>query len=97
MSNPLHPGLFPIGSPQSRAIARALIESRWSTLDLVELYSSREGHGSPEFGEWESFRPGSMTRRCRIPAGMTFDEALQVAGLPVTRTNGKHIRMRIDV
>lgn len=93
----LQPGQFALGSPQSRAAARALIESRRSELDLVEIYSRQEGLRTPEIGEWESLRPGSMTRRCRIPIGMTFDGALASAGLPITRTSGTHIRLNVDL
>lgn len=93
----LNPGQFPLGSPQSRAAARTLIESRRSELDLVEMYSSVEGLETPEFGKWESLRPGSMTRRCRIPVGMKFDQALASAGVFTTRTKGTHVRMNVDL
>ena len=97
MPTQLHPGQFPIGSLASRAAARRLSEERLSELDLVEMYSRHEGLKKAEFGEWESHRPGSMTRFCKIPAGMTFDEALADSGLPTTRTRGEHIRLKIDL
>jgi len=97
MSHAPNPGIFPVGSPQSRAAARALAESLISALDVVEMYSRHEDLERPEIGNWETLRPGSMTRRCRIPAGMTFDQALAIAGSPRAKTSGRHIRLNVDL
>src|SRR5215472_12550921 len=97
MPTQLHPGQFPIGSLASRAAARRLSEERLSKLNLVEMYSCHEGLEKAEFGEWASHCPGSMTRLCKIPGGITFDEALADLGLPIRRTRGEHIRLKIDL
>ena len=97
MNKALQSTAFELGTLQSRAAARALLDSRRSVIDLFEIYSNRVEVTTPNFGEWQINRPGSMSRICHFPVGMTFEEAMKASGQPTLRTNGKHIRLDINL
>ena len=70
------PGDYAIGSPQSRAAARALLERRFAgrirrtiivdlDTDCTEL----------SIGEWREGADGSLGRVCALPDGITMQEA----------------------
>ena len=92
----LHPGQFPVGSAVSRAAARALIDERRSQSKRRELVIIKDGLAAPKFGDWNEGDDGMFTRSSSIPAGMIYEEAERVAGLPPTRTDGDYLRLVIS-
>ena len=73
------PGEFPLGSPQSRAAARAQLERRYAgrkTIDfIVDLGMSIE---DLKIGEWIGTEDGTLSRISLIPEGMTMEEAERI-------------------
>jgi len=92
----IHPGQFPLCSPSSRAAAQALIAERRENMKLVEMILRVAPSAQPYFHEWVSMREGTYTRRSRIPAGMTFEDAERIAGVPPIHPKGEYIRFWID-
>ena len=73
------PGSFVLGSPQSRAAARALLNSKLDGAKMLDFVISVVGcpdkFNPPIVGEWREGVDGTLTRISRIPWGMTIDEA----------------------
>jgi ribosomal protein L2 len=73
------PGDFPVGTPQSRAAARAALESLRAGRKRIDVISSipRPGQKGNEIhiGDWIEQADGSLFRFSNIPAGMTIEEA----------------------
>lgn len=97
MANNLHPAHFPVGSPASRAAARALVEERRSHAVLVDLVITVKPHEAPWFSEWEENSNGTFTRRSRIPSGMSFPEAERAAGLIPVKPRGEYTRLSLNI
>jgi hypothetical protein len=78
----MKPGDFALGSRQSRAAARALLECRFAARKRIEVIysiprpSAREGE--IRIGEWMEGPDGTLFRTCNIPAGMTIQEAERI-------------------
>jgi hypothetical protein len=71
-------GDLPLGSAQSRAAARALLERRLAgrnRLDIVSSIPRPGGNGAIHIGAWSEAADGTLMRFCNIPAGMTLEEA----------------------
>jgi hypothetical protein len=74
----LKPGSYPLGSPQSRAAARADLERRFSSRRRIEIVCSipRPCYESEiTIGAWIEGPDGTLTRFINLPAGMTIEEA----------------------
>jgi len=73
------PGIFAIGSPRSRAAARALLNRKLDgakKLDfVVTVVGCPEKLNPPTIGKWRDAGDGTLTRISRIPWGMTIAEA----------------------
>lgn len=76
------PGDYAIGSPQSRAAARAVLARRFAVrekLDIVvSTYVASPGFDTPHLGEWIEGADGKLTRFSRLPPGMTIAEAERI-------------------
>ena len=75
------PGDYAVGSPQSRAAARALLERRFAARKRLEIVCSipRPGAvGEIRIGEWIEGADGTIFRTSNIPAGMTIQEAERI-------------------
>lgn len=86
------PGDYAVGSPQSRAAARALVERRFAARKRLEIVCSipRPGAvGEIRIGEWIEGADGTIFRTSNIPAGMTLQEAERIVA-----ERGKAIRDR---
>jgi hypothetical protein len=71
-------GDYELGSPQSRATARALLERRLARLKRIDVVSSIPlpgGDGEIHIGTWIECDDGSLFRFSTIPPGMTIEEA----------------------
>jgi hypothetical protein len=76
------PAEYPLGSPQSRAAARALLERRFAgrrRIDVVSSIPRPGGDGAIRIGTWIECDDGSLFRFSTIPSGMTILEAEQIA------------------
>jgi len=73
----MRPGCFPLGSPQSRAAARAMLESQSSGQRGMIIFSSvpRPRSNGLNIGPWIDKANGRPVRIFQIPAGMTIEEA----------------------
>ena len=74
----LKPGEYPLGSPQSRAAARALLERRFAgrrRIDVVSSIPRPGGDGGIRIGTWIECDDGTLFRLSTIPSGMTIQEA----------------------
>jgi hypothetical protein len=81
----LEPGHYALGSPQSRAAARALLERRFAARKGIEVVSTiaRPGaDGEIRIGDWMEGADGTLFRTCNIPNGMTPQEAERVVAQP---------------
>jgi hypothetical protein len=78
----LRPGRFALGSAQSRAAARALIERRFAGRARCELVIRHialdPSLAEPQLGEWYEGSDGQMWRCSHLPAGMTIEEAERI-------------------
>ena len=84
----LKPGEYPLGSAQSRAAARALLERRFAGLRRIDVVSSVPrpgGEGGIHIGTWIECDDGSLFRFSDLPPGMTIEEAEQIFSQPVER------------
>jgi hypothetical protein len=70
-------GQYPLGSPQSRAAARSLVERR-RTGRLHRTLILDIGEKEPSFTPWREGEDGSLTRICGLPRGMTMQEAERI-------------------
>jgi hypothetical protein len=81
----LKPGEYLLGSAQSRAAARALLERRLAgrnRLDIVSTVPRPGANGEIRIGAWLEAEDGSFFRFSTIPSGMTIQEAEQIALQP---------------
>jgi hypothetical protein len=88
----LKPGEYPLGSAQSRAAARALLERRFAgrnRLDIVSSIPRPGGDGAIHIGAWSEAADGTLLRFSNIPAGMTLEEAERIVA--ARRPNGGHL------
>jgi len=76
------PADFPVGSAQSRAAARVMLEKRSSSDKRSLWILSSPIHRCPTVkpGEWYSSTPGEQSRTICVPVGMKLSEALPKAG-----------------
>jgi hypothetical protein len=79
----MKPGDYAIGSPESRAAARAVLERRLAErnrggLTLITNIPRPSGDGI-RIGEWCEGADGTLMRICFLPTAMTIEEAEQVA------------------
>jgi hypothetical protein len=80
---PLKPGDFALGSSQSRAAARALLERRFASRERLTLILDLEtGCMEPRIGEWQEGTDGTLVRLCALPDGMTLQEAERIVSQP---------------
>lgn len=82
---PVKPGDFALGSGQSRAAARDLLERRFAARKRIEIVSTipRPGaRGEIRIGEWIEGHDGTLFRYSNIPAGMTIQEAERIVSQP---------------
>lgn len=81
VENGARPGDYAVGSPQSRAAARAILERRSATQRRTDVISSvpRSGdEGGIRIGDWIECDDGSLFRFSTIPAGMKIEEAERI-------------------
>jgi hypothetical protein len=80
-----NPGRYPIGSPESRAAARAALERRYAQRRRIDVVSSipRPGaEGEIRIGTWIEGEDGVLFRFSTIPPGMTIQEAERIVAQP---------------
>jgi len=76
---------FPLGSQQSRAAARALLEAGRAGQRQIDIACSipRPGAvGAIRIGTWIEQQGGSLFRLSNVPAGMTITEAERIVSQP---------------
>lgn len=81
----MKPGDFALGSSQSRAAARALLERRFEARKRTSIIISipRPGaNGEIRIGDWMEGPDGTLFRTCNVPAGMTIQEAERIVSQP---------------
>src|SRR5271165_5125921 len=73
------PEAFPLGSPQSRAAARARLQRQREGRERIELILDI-GYGIEDLkiGEWTEGDDGSLSRISIIPDGMSMEEAERI-------------------
>lgn len=76
------PGCFPLGSAQSRAAARALLERRFAARTRRTIIISGSESKEPRIGKWEEGADGTLGRICFLPRGMTLQEAERIVSQP---------------
>jgi hypothetical protein len=77
------PGDYTLGSPESRAAARAALERRLAERNrggftLITNIPRPSGDGI-RIGDWCEGNDGTLIRFCTLPTGMTMEEAERVA------------------
>lgn len=78
----LKPGRFPLGSAESRAAARALLERQRASRKRIDVVSSiprPRAVGGIHIGTWIECDDGSLYRFSTVPAGMTVEGAERIA------------------
>lgn len=90
------PVTFALGSPQSGAAARALLERRFAsreelTIILFAVADSEE----PHHGDWWEGSERKLVRTCTLPGGMTLEAAERLVSRP-ERKSGIDPRERKD-
>jgi hypothetical protein len=82
----LKPGEYPLGSAQSRAAARTLLERRRVGRRRIEIISSIPRPGGAEgeicIGDRIERPDGTLFRISSIPPGMTIEEAERIVSQP---------------
>jgi hypothetical protein len=77
------PGEYPLGSPQSRAAARAMLkrrlEGRKRVDFVVRCIVDVPGFTKPQVGDWVECDDGMLMRCSHLPAGMTIEQAERIA------------------
>lgn len=74
-----HPEEFPIGSPLSRAAARAVLNNRFAGREVLTMIINL-GSGEPRFHETPC-DDGTLWRVLSYPSVMTIREALRSLGI----------------
>lgn len=81
----MKPGEFAVGSGQSRAAARALLERRRAgrkRIDVVSSIPRPAGDGEIRIGTWTEGSDGTLFRFSSLPPGMTIGEAERIVSQP---------------
>ena len=78
----MKPGDYALGSPESRAAARAALERRLAErnrfgLTFISNIPRPFGDGI-RIGEWFEDADGKLIRFCSLPTGMTMEEAERI-------------------
>jgi hypothetical protein len=77
------PGKYPLGSPQSRAAARAMLTRRWERRERVDFVvrhiGAVPGFTKPQVSDWVECDDGTLMRCSHLPAGMTIEQAERIA------------------
>ena len=72
-SDNLRPEDFSIGSPESRAAARAMLETREINVTRLQIVSSiprpRQDNSRPHVGPWQPMIDGGFMRMVYVPLG----------------------------
>ena len=79
----MNPCDFPLGSHQSRAAVRALLENRQSVLERREviLGCSANDHSAPHATKWHvNAKERTAGRVISVPEGMTMADGLRMVG-----------------
>ena len=72
----MKPGDYAVGSPQSRAAARTLLERRFAgRIRRTIIVDLETDCTEPRIGEWREGADGSLGRVCALPKGMRMQEA----------------------
>jgi len=76
------PGDYALGSPQSRAAARAILARRLAgrkKVDLIVTSSIPRPRGDGiRIGEWSEDKDGTLRRTSFLPPGLTMEEAERI-------------------
>ncbi len=79
-----------LGSPQSPAAARAVLARRFAERKRVDIIIvsniPRPRRNGITIGQWTEGEDGSLTRFSILPAGMTMEEAEEIASRDVADT-----------
>ena len=89
----MKPGDFALGSPQSRAAARGLLESLRAGRKRLDIVCSIPRPGEDcaiRIGTWMEQPDGSLLRFSNIPAGMTMADAERIVSQPGWKPNSSH-------
>ena len=81
----LKPGDFALGSRQSRAAARAVLERRKTGQRRIDVFGSIPRpytNSEIRIGTWQEGEDGVLFRYSNIPAGMTIQEAERIVSQP---------------
>ena len=93
----LKPGDYAIGSPQSRAAARAKLEQHLAgreRMDLVVVTIGRRLFAEDHYlGKWEE-RDGKLSRMSMLPSGLSTEEADRIVAEFGARNIAKEWNMR---
>jgi hypothetical protein len=76
---------FPLGSIQSRAAARALLEHQFAgrrRIDIVCSIPRPAADGEIQIGTWTEGADGALIRFSNLPPGMTIEEAERIVSQP---------------
>lgn len=78
----MNPGNYALGSPQSRAAARAILGRRLAgrkrtELIIISSVPRPQGDGI-RIGKWSGCTDGTLTRTSFLPSDMTMDEAERI-------------------
>jgi hypothetical protein len=80
----MKPENFPIGSPESRAAARAMLKSRMKGVETVQLLG--RFHGQDEsaliIGPWQTSNNGGFWRGLQVPRGTSKEAIMRVLATP---------------
>ena len=78
----MKPGDYAIGSPESRAAARAVLERRLAERNRggITLVSNipRPSGDEVSIGDWCEGNNGTLIRFCSLPTGMRMEEAERI-------------------
>ena len=83
----MKPGDFPIGSPESRAAARAMIESRDKDVPRLQIINdsvqiSGQDNSLPHVGDWYPMTDGAFVRFVYIPPGTDEETERRILDTP---------------
>ena len=73
-------GSFPVGSVESRAAARLLLERRRESEKRFEILLCMSGIDGPRAFEWTRERDGTISRRVWLPGGEDMMKCLKQVG-----------------
>jgi hypothetical protein len=79
------PGDYAVGTPESRAAARAMLEAKRADRKRVDIVCSIPRPGAEDaihIGKWIENPDGSLFRFSNVPAGMTIAEAERIVSQP---------------